>query len=275
MAGKLPDLERVAALIREVSDAEALPRWRNLADGDIVEKDGPNDVVTIADRAVEEALTRRLPDLLPGSVVVGEEAVHADPARLAWLRGDDPVWIIDPIDGTAHYAAGSPDFAVMVGLIVDRQVAAGWILVPVTGELTAAVRGEGAWRTTADGATRRLPPVHRTGRLADMSGVVGRKQSDPDREARVAAAKTQFRSVERAICAGLDYPRLCAGDLDFSLYNKSEPWDHLPGLAMVAELGFHYARHDGTPYRPGDNVGGLIVAPDAASWNQIKSLLVG
>ena len=275
MATKLPDLARVAAIVREVAEIEALPRWRNLAHGDIVEKDGPNDVVTVADRAVEEALTQRLPALMPGSVVVGEEAVFAEPARLGLLRGSDPVWIIDPIDGTAHYAAGKPDFAVMVGLIVDGEPVAGWLHIPVTGELTAAVRGEGVWRFVSNGASSRLTPRPAPTGLAEMSGVVGRKRSDPEREARVAAAGSRFRSVGRAICAGLDYPNLCDGSLDFSLYNKSEPWDHLPGLALVSELGFHYARHDGTPYRPGDNEGGLLVAPDERLWREVHAAIIG
>ena len=72
------DLDRVARVLAEVADQEILPRWRNLASGDVREKTGPNDLVTVADEAAEKALAARLQDLLPGSVLVGEEAVEAD-----------------------------------------------------------------------------------------------------------------------------------------------------------------------------------------------------
>lgn len=270
---KIPDLDQVGAIMREVAAAEALPRWRNLAEGDIVEKAGPDDVVTVADRAVEVELSRRLMDVLPGSVVVGEEAVHANPELLGLLQSDGAVWIIDPIDGTSSFAAGSPEFAVMVGLCVGRELVAGWILAPVTGELTAGGRGMGVWHATQGGLSRLSPPAAPS-HIAQMRGAIGRRRTDPRRAAHIAAQAHRFQSIEPAICAGIEYPRLIAGGIHFSLYNKSEPWDHLPGLAMAAELGFHYARHDGTPYRPGDNTGGLLVAPDRERWTEIKSVLL-
>ena len=272
---KPSDLERIGQIIREVAAAEALPRWRNLAAADIVEKAGPDDVVTAADRAVEAVLTRRLAEALPGSVVVGEEAVHEDPARLGLLRGDAPAWIIDPIDGTSAFAAGSPDFAVMVGLVARREIVAGWILVPVAGELTAAARGEGVWHAEKGGGLVRLPRLEVPATLAGLAGAVGRKRTDPARAARIAAERHRFRSVEPAVCAGIEYPKLAMGDIHFALYNKSEPWDHLPGLAFVAEMGFCWACHDGTPYLPVDNEGGLLVAPDRDRWHELRDVLIG
>ena len=272
---RTPNLDAVGAIMREVAAVEALPRWRNLADGDIIEKAGPEDVVTVADRAVEVALSRQLTSFLPGSVVVGEEAVHANPELLALLRTDDAVWIIDPIDGTSSFAAGSPDFAVMVGLSFGRELVAGWILRPVVGELTAGGRGSGVWQSSPGRAPSRLILPAAPNHIADMRGAIGRRQTDPERAARVAACAHRFASIEPAICAGIEYPRLLSGDIHFALYNKSEPWDHLPGLAMATELGFHYAQHDGAPYLPGDNTGGLLVAPDRDRWNAIRSVILG
>ena len=138
------DIERVAAIIREVAAAEALPRWRNLGSGDIIEKAGPDDLVTVADRAVEVALSQRLVDLLPGACVVGEEAVHADPRRLELFKSDGPVWVIDPIDGTSAFAKGSPDFAVMVGLVEKGD----WPLVPDPGSIYRATAGRAIFQPT-------------------------------------------------------------------------------------------------------------------------------
>lgn len=86
-------LENVEALIRDVAAQEALSRFGKLSDADISEKKGPLDLVTVADRRVEERLTAALAALLPGSVVIGEEAVHADPSLRDALLGEAPVWI--------------------------------------------------------------------------------------------------------------------------------------------------------------------------------------
>ena len=56
-----------------------MPRYAKLAAGDVREK-APGDLVTIADEAAEHAWRRALIQLLPGSVVVGEEAAAADPS---------------------------------------------------------------------------------------------------------------------------------------------------------------------------------------------------
>src|SRR3546814_8953683 len=92
-----------------------------------------SDLVTVVDVAVEKRLTARLTDLLPGSLVVGEEAVHAEPALMDQLASDAPVWILDPIDGTRNFAHGCPVFAIMVALAQGGESIAGWILDPVSG----------------------------------------------------------------------------------------------------------------------------------------------
>ncbi len=268
------DIERVAAIIRQAAADEAMPRWRNLGHGDIVEKAGPDDLVTVADRAVEVVLARQLTALLPGSKVVGEEGVHADPRGLALFQSDDPIWVIDPIDGTSAFAKGSPDFAVMAGLVQQGSLLAGWIYAPVTGDFVCGGRNDGVWRSSG-GAFQRLASPTRPAGLSGMRGITGRRMMPAERQQRIDAATGQFAGIDGATCAGLEYPRLLSGQAHFALYNKSEPWDHLPGLALAAAQGMHFAKHDGTPYRPGDNSGGLLIAPDQDSWTAIRRILLG
>src|SRR3546814_18692748 len=91
------DLERVAQVLADVAEQEVLPRWRNLAQGEVREKTGPNDLVTIADEAAERALAARPPALVPGSVLVGEEGVERDDGLLGLMPGDAPEVLVDPI----------------------------------------------------------------------------------------------------------------------------------------------------------------------------------
>src|SRR3546814_20167021 len=81
------DLERVAQVLADVAEQEVLPRWRNLAQGEVREKTGPNDLVTIADAAAERALAARLPALVPGSVLVGGGGVERDAGLLVGSGG--------------------------------------------------------------------------------------------------------------------------------------------------------------------------------------------
>ncbi|MEW5727646.1 MAG: inositol monophosphatase family protein, partial [Pseudomonadota bacterium] len=146
----LPAPEAVSAIIREVAEAEILPRFKNLRASQIREKK-PNQLVTEADEEAEKVLARRLTALLPGAVV-GEESVEHDPRLMDALGRPGPVWVIDPVDGTANFAHGRPRFAVAVALVVDGGTVAGWIHDPVPNRTIVAVKGQGCWR--AEGITR-------------------------------------------------------------------------------------------------------------------------
>ena len=104
------DLTTVQGIMEEVARTEIMPRFRHLASSD-VEMKGVNDPVTIADKAAERELALRLQDLLPGSVVVGEEGCAADPSVLSRFDGKAPVWVIDPSTVLAALLRGGPNLA--------------------------------------------------------------------------------------------------------------------------------------------------------------------
>ena len=88
----LSDTQRdaVFAAIIEAAEQAVLPRFQNLADHEIGSKSNPSDLVTIADREAEALLTASLSAILPGSVVVGEESVAANPALLDAIAREVP-----------------------------------------------------------------------------------------------------------------------------------------------------------------------------------------
>ena len=148
---KSPDVNKVAALIAEVAATEIQPRFRKLAAHEQREK-GPGDIVTIADERAEAAMTPRLMELLPGSIVIGEEAAAKDPKLVERLLHDQVAWIVDPVDGTANFAEGKEEFVSMVALVRGDELIGSWIHLPMTGHTAIAERGAGATYR------RRAPP---------------------------------------------------------------------------------------------------------------------
>jgi fructose-1,6-bisphosphatase/inositol monophosphatase family enzyme len=266
----LIDVAKVAAVIEEVATEEVLPRFQALAAHEIQEKVA-GELVTVVDLVVEQSLTRRLKDLLPGSLVVGEEAVHADPALMEQLATDAPVWIIDPIDGTRNFAHGRETFAIMVALAQAGESAGAWILEPVSGRFGIAERGGGAWmggKRLQVAAPER--PERMTGSLHASS------YAPPEIARRVEQRRGRVSAVKSLRCAGAEYLRLAEGAMHFSLFTRLMPWDHVPGTLLHSEAGGVAFCFDGTPYkatRYRDR--GLLMAPDRKSWDALHATLLG
>ncbi|WP_193370641.1 inositol monophosphatase family protein [Pelagibius marinus] len=265
------DIARVSAVIEEIAATDVLPRFQALAAHEIEEKIA-GELVTVVDVAVEKLLTARLRDLLPGSLVVGEEAVHLDPALMSQVTADAPVWIIDPIDGTRNFAHGREVFAIMVALVNNGENEAAWILEPVSGRFGVAERGSGAWM-----GERRLQ-VAAPDTPARMTGSLHASSYAPKELARlVDQRRNRVQAVKSLRCAGAEYLRLAAGEIHFSLFTRLMPWDHVPGTLLHQEAGGTALCFDGTPYTAGRyNDLGLLMAPDRASWDALhETLLAG
>ncbi len=221
-----------------------MPRHRQLAAHEIVEKNGPHDLVTTADRLAEEHLTRSLSRLLPGSVVVGEEAVHADPRVYEALGGDAPVWIVDPVDGTRQFVRGETGFCTLVALAHHGELLASWTYAAALDEMAVAVRGRGV---TLNGA-----PI-RSGSPAP-GAVLRVAMSHPDyttdaQKQALLGLRTEGIDARPCGSAGLEYLAVARGDLDALAFNWEYAWDHAAGLLLVAEAGGAQATLSGVPFR--------------------------
>ena len=269
----LRDLAVVEAVLRDAARAEILPRFRHLGAGDVRANSGPLDLVTAADEAAERVITAALRCAFPGCLVVGEEAATADPALLAGLAGADLAFVVDPVDGTWNFAAGLPLFATMVAAIVRGEVVGAAIHDPVGGDSALALRGEGAWTESPDGRRQGLrvaAPVP----VAEMTGIASWRYLPPGPRATLCRNLPRVAACWDYRCAGHEYRLLAGGQCHFLLFNQLWPWDHAPGWLLHREAGGYAARFDGRPYSPTVTTGGLICAPDAASWQALRSALL-
>lgn len=261
----------VEEALRKAAAAEVMPRFRQLAEGDVVEKSGPHDVVTVADRRAEEQLTADLLALLPGSVVVGEEAVHADPSRYEAIRGAAPVWIVDPVDGTRQFVNGDPGFCMLVALAVDGEVQASWTYAPARDEFAVAIRGKGA---LLDGKPL-VAGVPAPG--SDIEVATSHPDFTTDDQKR-ALSGLRTEGVRPRPCgsAGLEYLAIAKGELDAVAFSWELAWDHAAGLLLVAEAGGADLTLTGEPFRiSGGNALPFTAARDAATARRVVDLLAG
>ncbi|HKK29963.1 MAG TPA: inositol monophosphatase [Alphaproteobacteria bacterium] len=265
----IPDLDRVADIIREVAEHELVPKFITLDEAEIDEKN-PGDFVTTVDLSMEKALGAALTALLPGSLVVGEEAVHEDRNRLSLLEGEAPVWVLDPLDGTANFTFGLPIVAVIVALVMKGETVAGWIYDPLSSRMAMASKGDG---TYIDG--RRMKVVRPKEDRALNGSIYGRsvRFSSAYREI-WGGGRGRFGHVFNARCVGQEYLARLKGRMHFGIYTRLNPWDHAAGVLLHQEAGGVARLGDGSPYRPTERGSLCLLTPDEELWQTLHSEVI-
>jgi myo-inositol-1(or 4)-monophosphatase len=192
-----------------------------------IEFKGQQDLVSVADRAVEDVIRARLSGAFPDDDVIGEERGYAGD------RGGDRVWVIDPIDGTANFLRGVPYWSVALAYVVGGRTELAVTYDPVHDELFAARRGQGA---TRNGRRIRVSERTEPGRSAIGTAYTFK-----------ASMESYLTLVEGMLRAGLDHRRLGSsalmlchtadGRLDGLAMIYCNAWDVLGGLLLVEEAG--------------------------------------
>ena len=256
--------DQILDLMRRVSERAILPRYRNLAAGEVEDKGG-NDPVTIADKDSEALLREGLAAIDASLAFVGEETAHADPAIVERL--DRPCWIVDPVDGTRNFAAGKPPFGIIIARADGGVAQSGWIYDCLTGRFCSAHRGAGAM---IDGERVTSRPTGQSPPIAAISLIFMEEQRRDATRRHIAPA---YELVDIPYCAAEQYPRLALGTNDVSIFERTLAWDHAAGVLWLNEAGGKAARPDGSPYRV-DEVGrtGLLGAASPALWDELADL---
>jgi len=216
-AGLVGLRDRVALAVRE-GGALALQTFRGEIKSWIKYKTSP---VSEADLAVDTLLRERLLAIHDAGWL--SEETEDDPVRLA--RTD--AWVVDPIDGTRAYLAGSSDWAVSVALVRSGRPILAALYAPVTDELFLALAGAGATRNGA--------PIEAT----PGDGLAGAKFSGAkSRLERLAVIEPRIAIAPRIPSLALRLARVAMGALDgtFTAPN-SHDWDLAAADLLVHEAG--------------------------------------
>ncbi|QKK05066.1 MAG: inositol monophosphatase [Pseudomonadota bacterium] len=265
----LPNPKDVMAVIRSVADNEVMPRFRNLAEGDISEK-GPGDFVTVADEASEKAFTYSLPKLLSGSLVVGEEAVAKDRSVLETFKEDNPVWVIDPIDGTYNYKSGRSHFGILISLVQNGETQMGFLYDAPKNECFYAIKGQGAFQES--GEKLAFPSKSQAGKTAASDMVIFAGGAQPWHFKKL---NDYVRGIINIRCSLHDTLHFLRGEGDCVLWHKTTPWDQAGCTLISEEIGGYVCYLDGQPYSPVDAPQDkfLLVAASRDQWQLVADAI--
>ncbi len=238
----MSDLEALVAQAASIMDRSVDPFIAGHRAVSAVQKKG-NDFATEVDLAIERRVVAELQSET-GIGVHGEEFGGAD-------LNDPLVWVLDPIDGTFNYAAGSPMAAMLLGLLRDGEPVAGLTWLPFTGDRYTAVAGGPMY---VNGVAH--PPLQPTG-LAESMVAFGAFNVDwggrfPGRY-RVAVLEELSRVSSKLRMhgsTGIDMAFVAAGILGAAVSFGGKVWDHAAGVALVRAAGGVVTGLDGQPWTP-------------------------
>jgi myo-inositol-1(or 4)-monophosphatase len=245
----------VASVVEKASailDAAAEPFIAGHRADSAVRKRG-DDFATKVDLEIE----RQVVDALVKATGI---EVHGEEFGGAEL--DSPwVWVLDPVDGTFNYAAGSPMAAILLGLLHDGDPVAGLTWLPFTGERYVAVSGGPLMKNGVLQA-----PLAKVA-LTDSVIGIGTFNADsrgrfPGRY-RLAVLKELSRVSSRLRmhgATGIDLAYVADGILGGAISFGDHVWDHAAGVALVRAAGGIVTNLAGEEWTP-DARSALAAAP--------------
>lgn len=268
------DIVVLADVLRQAAKSEIVPRFRRLEAHDVRRKSEPSDLVTEADEQAERFIKAEVERLAPKALFIGEETVASDPDLLGKLKDAELAVIVDPVDGTFNFASGIPAFGVMASVVYKGEAVAGIIYDPMSDDWVMAEKGGGAFARRPDGQSARLA-VAEAKPLDQMYGMASGAYFFDEERLRVLTNLAKVRFFASYRCSAQEYRTIASGHVDFVIYNKLMPWDHVAGSLIVQEAGGHVAKFDGSPYRPSEFSGGLLAATSKDSWEILRREIIG
>ncbi len=230
-----------------------------------------NSPVTAADEASEAIILKELARLLPDVPVISEEmSGHAAPAAL-----DRSFIVVDPLDGTREFLAGTDQFTVNLAIVTKGVPIAGIIAAPNRGLLWRGVAGGPAerLRLLPDGADR--PQAVRTRRWPGQGAVaaVSRSHFDPHTDAFLSRLAPIVRTASGS---AIKFCQLAEGAADvYPRLATTCEWDVAAGHALLVAAGGAVTTPQGTPLAYGRAAQDFRVPAFIAWGDPAKAAAIG
>ncbi len=242
--------ELIQKIEQAAREAGEIIRSAHGVDLHVENKEGRMNFVTLYDKKVQDFLTGRLREILPGAKFLGEEN-----GMDVFQPGDDEGWlfVIDPIDGTTNFIHNMHPYVTSIGLMKDGEPYAGVVYAPVTDQMFSAERGQGAY----ENGRRIHSSEAKLGDSIMLSGSAGFSMSafhiaqelTADFQARCQGVRTTG-SAEYNLCMA------ASGRAGGYYEMKLGLWDFAAGGLILEEAGGRIRDYYGNPltYRGGSGI---------------------
>ncbi|HJV95081.1 MAG TPA: inositol monophosphatase [Albitalea sp.] len=204
----------------------------------VVTQQAPDEVVAEIDREalalIRDVVRKRFPE---------HGILGADPAARA--HDGRPLWVVEPISGSADYLRGTPHYAVSLALVQEGEPQVGVVYDPSRNEFFGAVRGRGA---VLNGTPIRCSSPH-AARQA-LAATVFPRPSSPRLAgymAELGRVLRDFGSVRRSACTPLEMAHLAAARIDAFWGHDLRAWAAAAGVLLLHESGARVEARDGEP----------------------------
>jgi myo-inositol-1(or 4)-monophosphatase len=204
---------------------------------------GAIDLVTEADLASEELIIDLLLDNFPGVGILSEES-FASYDNIS----EEPLWIIDPLDGTTNFAHNFPWFAVSIAFYAKGKSRVGVIYNPIQKELFCATLAGGAWLNDQPIKVSEIFSLQNA--LVATGFPYDIQERSDSILAMLKKILTHAQGIRRPGAATLDLAYLACGRLDAFWEVGLKPWDTAAGYLLVQEAGGTLSNFNGTSFSP-------------------------
>ena len=236
--------------LSEIAGKESLKYFGKLAESDIEGKETGKDLVSIADRAIENLIVSEINKRFPDHDIFGEETGHAG-------KNSEYCWVIDPIDGTQSFVKAHPYYSISIALYRNGEGFAGAVNAPALGRLFTAEKGKGAFM---NGHPIRVSNCKILGEAACATGFSLLRFNKPEGPlARFMRIVPQLRDIKRCGSAALDLAMTAAGIYDGYWEEGLQLYDIAAGVVIVQEAGGMVCDFNGKDNFPAD---GIIAGPE-------------
>ncbi len=235
-----PYLSAVIDLVRQAGEA-ILPYWRSELE---VQAKADASPVTAADLAAHHVLLEGLTALDASIPVLSEEDCAAPLGeRAGWTRW----WLVDPLDGTKEFIAGSEEFTVNVALVEQGKVRFGVVGIPASGRCYYGGEDFGAWRSEASGDTQPLRVRQRSPQAFTL--VASRRHSSPAQERLLAGLRQRFGELALVnVGSSLKFCLLAEGAADcYPRLAPTSQWDTAAAQGVLEGAGGEVLELSGAP----------------------------
>ena len=209
---------------------------------------------------MQERVQHSLRELTPEYAFLGEEMSEAD--QLTAMQQAQPLWCLDPLDGTSNFANGIPYFSVSLALIEAGKVVFGLVYDPVRDECFSAQDKQPA---KLNNQVLILEPTGLT--LQDCTAVVDLKRLHQALATRLAT-QSPYASQRSFGSVALDWCWLAAGRGQLYLHGKQRIWDYAAGQFIFQKAGgFSSSLHGEALYNYSLQPRAAVAAIDESLFN--------